>query len=120
MTLSLQVLLAYGVPLKKKSSTFFDLNNWQTEKSISNRNQDYLSSIEMLIIDQMDALTMQNWDHVKVCLLPYYYPFRTLRRSQFVMSHMNGFPKESRDTDISRIKPWYLDGQCVETHLVRN
>lgn len=35
---------------------------------------------------------------------------------QFVLSHMNGFPKESRDADFSRIKPWYLDGQWVETH----
>lgn len=26
---------------------------------------------------------------------------------------MNKLPKESRDTDFSRIKPWYLDGQYV-------
>jgi U3 small nucleolar RNA-associated protein 25 len=58
------------------------------------RNADFLSSIEILIVDQMDALMMQNWDHV-----------------QFVMSHLNQLPKESRDTDFSRIKPWYLDGK---------
>ncbi|KAF6763471.1 digestive organ expansion factor [Ephemerocybe angulata] len=57
------------------------------------KNADYLSSIEVLIVDQMDALMMQNWDHVK-----------------FVMSHLNKLPKESHDTDFSRIKPWYLDG----------
>ncbi|KAJ3540821.1 hypothetical protein NMY22_g4141 [Coprinellus aureogranulatus] len=57
------------------------------------KNADYLSSIEMLIVDQMDALMMQNWEHVK-----------------FVMAHMNKLPKESHDTDFSRIKPWYLDG----------
>ncbi|KZT22580.1 digestive organ expansion factor [Neolentinus lepideus HHB14362 ss-1] len=56
---------------------------------------DFLSSIELLIMDQMDALTMQNWEHV-----------------QFVFSHLNTLPKESHDADFSRIKPWYLDGHA--------
>ncbi|KAF9050338.1 digestive organ expansion factor [Panaeolus papilionaceus] len=60
------------------------------------KNGDYLSSIELLVIDQMEALTMQNWEHLK-----------------FVMSHMNKLPKESHDTDFSRIKPWYLDGYAA-------
>ncbi|KDR67537.1 hypothetical protein GALMADRAFT_258194 [Galerina marginata CBS 339.88] len=60
------------------------------------KNGDYLSSIEILVIDQMDALTMQNWEHIK-----------------FVMSHINKLPKESHDTDFSRIKPWYLDGHAA-------
>ncbi|KAF9010780.1 digestive organ expansion factor [Cyathus striatus] len=60
------------------------------------KNADYLTSIEMLIVDQMDALTMQNWEHVK-----------------FVMSHLNKLPKESHDTDFSRIKSWYLDGHAA-------
>ncbi|GLB36998.1 putative utp25, U3 small nucleolar RNA-associated SSU processome protein 25 [Lyophyllum shimeji] len=60
------------------------------------KNADYLSSIEILVVDQLDALTMQNWDHV-----------------QLVLSHMNKLPKESHDTDFSRIKPWYLDGHAA-------
>ncbi|KAE9403904.1 digestive organ expansion factor, partial [Gymnopus androsaceus JB14] len=60
----------------------------QKEKSA-----DYLSSIEMLVMDQLDSLTMQNWEHVK-----------------FVLDHLNKLPKESHDTDFSRAKPWYLDG----------
>ncbi|KAF9467412.1 digestive organ expansion factor [Collybia nuda] len=60
------------------------------------KNADYLSSIEIMVVDQLDALTMQNWEHVK-----------------FVFSHLNKLPKESHDTDFSRIKPWYLDGHSV-------
>ncbi|EPQ56900.1 DUF1253-domain-containing protein [Gloeophyllum trabeum ATCC 11539] len=60
------------------------------------KSSDFLSSIEILIVDQMDALTMQNWEHV-----------------QFVLSHLNKLPKESHDADFSRIKPWYLDGHAV-------
>ncbi|KIM83267.1 hypothetical protein PILCRDRAFT_97191 [Piloderma croceum F 1598] len=60
------------------------------------KNADFLSSIEVLVVDQMDALAMQNWEHV-----------------QFAFSHFNELPKESHDTDFSRIKPWYLDGHSA-------
>ncbi|KAK7692514.1 hypothetical protein QCA50_004142 [Cerrena zonata] len=60
------------------------------------KNADFLSSIEMLVVDQMDALTMQNWEHV-----------------QFILSQLNQMPKESHDVDFSRIKPWYLDGHAA-------
>ncbi|KAK0225581.1 digestive organ expansion factor [Armillaria fumosa] len=60
------------------------------------KNADYLSSIEMVIVDQLDALTMQNWEHVK-----------------FVLSNLNALPKESHDTDFSRVRPWYLDGHAT-------
>ncbi|PAV18929.1 digestive organ expansion factor [Pyrrhoderma noxium] len=60
------------------------------------KNADFLSSIEVLILDQMNALSMQNWEHL-----------------QFVLSNLNKLPKETRDTDFSRIKPWYLDGHAA-------
>ncbi|KAH9033260.1 digestive organ expansion factor [Lactarius pseudohatsudake] len=60
------------------------------------KNSDFLSSIEIVVADQIDALTMQNWEH-----------------TQFVFTHLNQLPKESHDADISRIKPWYLDGRAV-------
>ncbi|KAJ7187894.1 digestive organ expansion factor [Mycena filopes] len=59
------------------------------------KSADYLSSIEVLVVDQLEALTMQNWEHVK-----------------FVLSHLNKLPKDSHNTDFSRIKPWYLDGHA--------
>lgn len=32
-----------------------------------------------------------------------------------MLSHINKLPKESHDTDFSRIKPWYLDGLYVQS-----
>ena len=40
------------------------------------RNFDFLSSIEILIVDQMEALTMQNWEHVQVRF--FYHPLSML------------------------------------------
>ncbi|SCZ99401.1 BZ3500_MvSof-1268-A1-R1_Chr7-2g09515 [Microbotryum saponariae] len=59
---------------------------------------DFLSSIEILIVDQMDVMLMQNWDHVS-----------------FIMDRLNKLPEESHGCDFSRVKPWYLDGKA--SHL---
>ncbi|KAL0581931.1 rRNA-binding ribosome biosynthesis protein utp25 [Marasmius crinis-equi] len=74
---------------------------------------DYLSSVEILVMDQLDALTMQNWDHVKASLRRLFSIAVSLTRfTQFVLEHLNKLPKDSHDTDFSRVKPWYLDGHA--------
>ncbi|XP_078166412.1 U3 small nucleolar RNA-associated protein [Carex rostrata] len=56
---------------------------------------DYLSSIEVLVIDHADVIVMQNWTHVNT-----------------VFDHLNRTPSKQHGTDIMRIRPWYLDGQA--------
>lgn len=57
-------------------------------------NFDFLSSIEMVIVDQCETLLMQNWDHL-----------------EFIFQRLNQVPKKPRETDFSRTRQWYLDDQ---------
>lgn len=82
-------------------------------------NADFLSSIEIVVIDQIDAMLMQNWDHVQVCP-NFAIPGTRFLTSvvQFVFQRMNKIPKDSHGADFSRIKPWYLDEQFVNSLLL--
>ncbi|KAI6697393.1 hypothetical protein NL676_017512 [Syzygium grande] len=54
---------------------------------------DYLSSIEMLIIDHADVIAMQNWSHVDA-----------------VVEKLNRLPSKQHGMDVMRTRQWYLDG----------
>ncbi|OCF31541.1 U3 small nucleolar RNA-associated protein 25 [Kwoniella heveanensis BCC8398] len=56
---------------------------------------DLLSSIEVALVDGVDVMQMQNWEHV-----------------QFIFNNMNKIPKSPHGCDFSRVKPWYLESQA--------
>lgn len=59
------------------------------------RQYDFLSSIEVLIVDKSNQIEMQNWDHVNT-----------------VMNYINKVPKEFHDADFSRIRMWSINDQA--------
>ncbi|XP_010464491.1 PREDICTED: U3 small nucleolar RNA-associated protein 25-like [Camelina sativa] len=56
---------------------------------------DYLSSIEVLVIDHADVMSMQNWKHVDTAV-----------------KQLNRLPSKPHSTNIMRVRPLYLDGHA--------
>lgn len=59
---------------------------------------DFLSSIQTLIIDRAQIISMQNWDHLI-----------------HVLSFINRLPKNSHGCDFSRVRNIFLDGLAANT-----
>ena len=57
------------------------------------RDFDFLSSLEIVIIDQADVYLMQNWVHML-----------------HLFDHTHLQPKESHGVDFSRVRMWSLNG----------
>jgi U3 small nucleolar RNA-associated protein 25 len=80
--------LAIGAPVKDKKANK-DKKTKPTELS-----PDFLSSVEMVLMPQADVMYMQNWEHV-----------------DFVLRHTNKLPTAAHDTDYSRVRQYFLEGQ---------
>ena len=66
------------------------------------REFDFLSSIELCVLDQADLFTMQNFEHVST-----------------VMSCINLQPVQASRTDFARVHDFYLNDWCEWALVIR-
>ncbi|AAS51711.1 ADL209Cp [Eremothecium gossypii ATCC 10895] len=59
------------------------------------RQDDFLSSIEVMVLDQLHSIEFQNIAHVSN-----------------IFAHINKIPQQQRDADFSRIRMWYIEDQA--------
>lgn len=59
------------------------------------RQDDFLSSVEISIIDQLHSIEYQNISHVLS-----------------IFDHLNKIPREQHDTDFGRVRLWYINEQA--------
>lgn len=59
------------------------------------RQTDFLSSIEIMIVDNANAIELQNWDHMFT-----------------ILKYVNKIPKELHDTDFGRVRMWSINEQA--------
>jgi U3 small nucleolar RNA-associated protein 25 len=71
-------------------------NNDDDNDDDGNGDFDYLSSIEICLVQYADILMMQNWDHVND-----------------ILSVLNQQPQKNNDTDFSRVRNYCLEGKAA-------
>ncbi|XP_063933679.1 uncharacterized protein LOC135145494 [Zophobas morio] len=103
----------FGISLRRKSLTLY-ANCYKSDIIIASplgirtatarkadgsfkADYDFLSSIEILVLDLSDVYLMQNWAHVKI-----------------LFECVNQLPKETRETDFSRIKHYFLNNLATK------
>ncbi|GMM36178.1 rRNA-binding ribosome biosynthesis protein [Saccharomycopsis crataegensis] len=65
------------------------------KKEKNKNNKDFLSSIEVFVVDQANSLQYQNWGNVS-----------------YILKHLNTIPENySEDLDFSRIRMWAINNQ---------
>lgn len=64
-------------------------------KGDKKRDFDFLSSIEVMVVDQTDKMQLQSWENL-----------------EHIFQHMNLVPKNSHGCDFSRLRTWYVDDKA--------